>query len=27
VWVYVAAAAVVGVAVYLTMPETKGKEL
>jgi MHS family alpha-ketoglutarate permease-like MFS transporter len=27
VWVYVAAAGVLGVAVYLTMPETKGKEL
>ncbi len=27
VWVYVAAAALVGVAVYTTMPETKGKEL
>ncbi|GAB3003824.1 MFS transporter [Amycolatopsis acidiphila] len=27
VWLYVAVAAVIGVAVYLTMPETKGKEL
>jgi MHS family alpha-ketoglutarate permease-like MFS transporter len=27
VWVYVAVAALIGVAVYLTMPETKGKEL
>lgn len=27
VWLYVAAAAAVGVAVYATMPETKGKEL
>lgn len=27
VWVYVALAALVGVVVYLTMPETKGKEL
>lgn len=27
VWVYVAVAAVIGIAVYLTMPETKGKEL
>ncbi|MFK4038954.1 MFS transporter [Nonomuraea wenchangensis] len=27
VWLYVAAAALVGVAVYATMPETKGKEL
>src|SRR5690606_38672808 len=27
VWLYVAAAAVVGIAVYATMPETKGKEL
>jgi MFS transporter, MHS family, alpha-ketoglutarate permease len=27
VWVYVAVAGVIGVAVYLTMPETKGKEL
>jgi MHS family alpha-ketoglutarate permease-like MFS transporter len=27
VWVYVAAAGLIGVAVYLTMPETKGKEL
>lgn len=27
VWIYVAIAGVIGVAVYLTMPETKGKEL
>jgi MHS family alpha-ketoglutarate permease-like MFS transporter len=27
VWVYVAVAALIGVAVYLTMPETKGKQL
>lgn len=27
VWLYVAAAAVVGIVVYATMPETKGKEL
>jgi MHS family alpha-ketoglutarate permease-like MFS transporter len=27
VWVYVAAAALVGVAVYATMPETRGREL
>jgi MFS transporter, MHS family, alpha-ketoglutarate permease len=27
VWIYVAVAAAIGVAVYLTMPETKGKEL
>jgi MFS transporter, MHS family, alpha-ketoglutarate permease len=27
VWLYVAAAALTGLAVYLTMPETKGKEL
>jgi MHS family alpha-ketoglutarate permease-like MFS transporter len=27
VWLYVAAAALVGVAVYATMPETKGTEL
>jgi MHS family alpha-ketoglutarate permease-like MFS transporter len=27
VWIYVAVAALIGIAVYLTMPETKGKEL
>ncbi|MGW4485455.1 MFS transporter [Amycolatopsis sp. NPDC004368] len=27
VWIYVAVAALIGVAVYLTMPETKGKQL
>jgi MHS family alpha-ketoglutarate permease-like MFS transporter len=27
VWAYVAVAALIGVVVYLTMPETKGKEL
>jgi MHS family alpha-ketoglutarate permease-like MFS transporter len=27
VWIYVAIAAAIGVAVYATMPETKGKEL
>jgi MHS family alpha-ketoglutarate permease-like MFS transporter len=27
VWLYVATAALIGVAVYATMPETKGREL
>ncbi|MET8866581.1 hypothetical protein ABZW11_26890 [Nonomuraea sp. NPDC004580] len=27
VWIYVAGAALIGVIVYATMPETKGKEL